>query len=693
MPPDEEIRLRELADYQILDTPSEPEFEQITALASRMFGVPIVLISLLDRDRQWMKSHHGVELCEIPRTQSFCAYTLLEKGLLVVPDASLDERFAGNPFVVGPPHVRFYAGAPLTTAGGTHIGSFCLIDTAPRELTFLEAANLVQLATIVMAAIEARRTERRLRREIAERTQAEERLRMLENSVQHANDAILVTEGEPMEEPGPCILYVNRAFCQMTGYTEAEMLGRNPRMFQGPKTSAETRARIRQALARREPVRMEILNYRKDGGEFWVELNIVPVTSADGRHTHWVSVQRDTTGQKEMQLALEQARDTAEQANHAKSEFLSRMSHELRTPLNAILGFGQLLEMEELNARQQENVSHILHGGRHLLGLINEVLDITRIEAGRLDLDAEPVNVSEVFAEVLAFVQPLARQRKITLLAPPAAPGADGAMVWADRQRLKQVLLNLLSNAIKYNRPSGCVNLACEPGDDPQRLRLVVRDTGVGISEEDLPKLFFPFERLSAGSYEAEGTGIGLTISKRLVEAMAGRIEVRSVVGRGSTFTVELPTTEDALRDTGNPFPPPFRAAPDAAARPAAHTVLYIEDNLSNLTLIKEVLARRPDIRLIGAAQGNEGLELAREVRPDLILLDLHLPDLPGDTLLKALKRDQRTQEIPVVMVTADATPLEAKRLQALGAKAYLTKPLEIPAFLRVVDRTLAERR
>ncbi len=522
-----------------------------------------------------------------------------------------------------------------------------------------------------------------------ERRKAENRLRMLESSIENANDAILVTEAEPFNLPGPRIIYANRVFTKMSGYSLGEVLGQTPRMFQGPKTDPEARRKIRAALEAWQPIRIEVLNYRKDGSEFWVELNIVPVANEKGWYTHWVSVQREMSERKEAERVLEAARDEAQRANAAKSEFLSRMSHELRTPLNAILGFSQLLEMSNPSPKQRENIGQVLRGGRHLLNLINEVLDISRIEAGRLEFVVEPVKVARVLEEAVSLVRPLATQRDITLKINRAERSLDGVMVEADRQRLKQVLLNLLSNAIKYNHQGGRVDLICERASAGGCLRLSVRDTGPGISTKDLPRLFLPFERLGVNQSEVEGTGIGLAISKRLAGAMGGTISVESAEGQGSTFSLELPISAGSSQPVDEPGVQAPLSAVEASSEPVTHTVLHIEDNPSNLNLVAEILALRSQVTLISTMQGRSGLDMAREHHPDLILLDVHLPHLAGDVLLRELKDDPRTREIPVVMVSADATPLRIQRLLDLGAKAYLTKPLEVPMFLHTVDNAL----
>jgi signal transduction histidine kinase len=403
---------------------------------------------------------------------------------------------------------------------------------------------------------------------------------------------------------------------------------------------------------------------------------------------------------------LRTTKEEAERANRAKSEFLSRMSHELRTPLNAILGFGQLLEMDTLTPSQQESVAQILSGGRHLLDLINEVLDIARIEAGRLTLSPEPVRVSEVMHDVLMLIQPLADQEGIRMER-EAVTGCDH-YVLADRQRLKQVLLNLLSNAVKYNRSGGAVRFSCRvlqaPGDEaPQseadspeptpsqnceRLRVAIHDTGPGITQEDISRLFTAFERLKATESTVEGTGLGLALSKRLTELMNGTIGVDSVPGEGSTFWVELPIIEGPVeqhRRNGS------LASGDAPVVDSTinRCVLYIEDNLPNLKLIEHILEQHPNVELLSAIQGSIGLDLARQHTPDLILLDLHLPDMSGAEVLRHLKGDLRTRDIPVIVISADATGGQIERLRAAGATEYLTKPLDVRRFLLLLNEML----
>ncbi|MCL6485158.1 MAG: response regulator [Janthinobacterium lividum] len=385
----------------------------------------------------------------------------------------------------------------------------------------------------------------------------------------------------------------------------------------------------------------------------------------------------------ELAMAMEEARS----ANYAKSAFLSSMSHELRTPLNAILGFAQILSSDRLPStlqQKKEFAGHILKSGRHLLTLINEILDLAKVESGTLSLSLEPVGLDAILQECHDMIAPLATQRRIGMVFPDACT----CNVLADRTRLKQILLNLLSNALKYNREQGQVTIDCAP-QVGGRVRISVRDTGLGLNAEQVALLFQPFNRLGQEGGTEEGSGIGLVVTKRLVELMDGSIGVSSTLGDGSTFWIEL-CIVDAV-----PIPvAPALSRPDLAGalleNSAPVTLLYVEDNPANLTLVEEIVRYCPRLQLLTARDGRLGVEMARSHLPQMILMDINLPHVNGTDALKLLRADPRTAHIPVIALTANAMPGDVERSMALGFYRYLTKPINLDEFTEAINSTLA---
>jgi PAS domain S-box-containing protein len=375
---------------------------------------------------------------------------------------------------------------------------------------------------------------------------------------------------------------------------------------------------------------------------------------------------------------LRAAKETAERASRAKSEFLSRASHELRTPLNAILGFGQLLEATDLSPRDLESVTHILTGGRKLLELINDILDISTVQAGELSLSIEPVAINEVVAEAVSSAQPQAAARGVQI---EIGESPRNAFVFADRQRLRQVLTYLLASAIRFNDEGGSVRVSWSVDTDATRLRLV--DTGQGIPAEDIDRLFSVFERIEQGSIDV-GTGLGLPLAKALTEAMGGTIFADSVLGQGTTVTLKLASSRDPMDAIDR-----ADATGTTAPGQTTHTILCIEDNLANIALVQGILEHRPGITLLRAMHGGTGVQLAMDHRPDLVLLDLHLPDMPGEEALARLRAAPRTRDIPVITVSAETDARAMARLEALGIQGSVTKPIEVDRFLALIDATL----
>jgi PAS domain S-box-containing protein len=424
----------------------------------------------------------------------------------------------------------------------------------------------------------------------------------------------------------------------------------------------------------------------KDGRRLPAVVSITALRDDYGEIIGYLLIGTDISVRKRVEAELNDAMAAAEKANLAKSTFLAGMSHELRTPLNAILGFAQLLESGAPypTPSQKRNIDHILKAGWYLLELINEILDLALIESGKLTLSAEPVSLAEVMVECRALIESQAQTRRISMTFPKFE---IAYFVKADRTRMKQILINLLFNAIKYNRPGGAVAVEIEPVGN-YAIRIGVRDTGAGLTPSQLAQLFQPFNRLGKEASAEEGTGIGLVMTKRLVEMMGGTIGVKSTVGTGSEFWIELGLTsapQISIHELDQVEP--LVEAPQGAP---VRTILYVEDNPANLELVEQLVARRRDLRMLSASDGDVGLEYARAYLPELILMDINLPGISGIEAMKALRADPATARIPIIALSANAVPRDIEKAIEAGFSGYLTKPINVARFMAVLDDALA---
>jgi signal transduction histidine kinase/AmiR/NasT family two-component response regulator len=444
----------------------------------------------------------------------------------------------------------------------------------------------------------------------------------------------------------------------------------------------------------------ELTYIRKDGSRFPAVVSVTALRDAQDAIIGYLLIGTDNTARQLVEAEralldqalqaknaeLESAKFVAEKANLAKSDFLSSMSHELRTPLSAILGFAQLMESGSPSptASQKRSIDQILQGGWYLLELINEILDLALIESGKLSLSLEPISLAEVLHECQDMIGPQAQKRGISV----TFPRFDiPHFVEADRTRIKQVFINLLSNAIKYNRVSGSV-VVDHVTSTPGRIRICVRDSGEGLTAEQMTQLFQPFNRLGQEAGGEEGTGIGLVTAKRLIEVMGGSIGAESTVGTGSVFWIELNLSTERQPAHDTAVPSAGAHAPILTdARP--RTLLYVEDNPANLMLIEDLIARRPDIRLLSARDGNRGIEIARASRPDVILMDINLPGISGIDALRVLAEDPTTVHIPVIALSANAIPRDIEKGLEAGFFRYLTKPIKVNEFMETLDKAL----
>ncbi|MDB6007263.1 MAG: sensor hybrid histidine kinase, partial [Prosthecobacter sp.] len=499
-------------------------------------------------------------------------------------------------------------------------------------------------------------------------------------------DALMTTDASGI------ITDVNNQMETLTGHSREELIGVAFKNYFTDPDRAE--AGIKRVLSESKVTDYELTARAKDGTETDVSYNATTFHDRDGILQGVFAAARDVTERKrwdkvlqEKTVELQKAKAVAEKANLAKSDFLSSMSHELRSPLNAILGFTQLIESDTPppTPSQKASIDQILHAGWFLLELINDILDLAVVESGRLSLSLEAVSLPEVLIECRAMIEPQAQKRGISM----SFPKFEGpCFIKADRTRLKQVLINLLSNAIKYNRSGGSVVVDFDLVL-PDRLRISVRDTGAGLPPELLDQLFQAFNRLGKEATGEEGTGIGLVVSKRLVELMEGHIGAQSTVGTGSVFWIELGSAVDPHIDFTQSVDTALATLPEGKGT-RTRLLLYIEDNPANLKLIEQLIARRSDLRLLTAQNGVDGISLAHGYLPDVILMDINLPGISGIEAMKIIRLDPTTAHIPIVALSANAIPRDIEKGLEAGFFRYLTKPIKVNEFMETLNETLA---
>ena len=658
-----EALLRQQAELQALSTQLARKTEALElTLASMDQGI----VSLDAQGRVQVFNQRLCELTDVPadflaRGPTMAEVTELQlarghydRSLEVVDDKVARRRLQGW---LGGENVGLPPSYQRRTPSGL------VLEVKTRELP---DGGLVRTFTDVTAAVEAQAQTRKLATVAA-----------------HTDDAVAITD------PARQVEWVNEAFTRLTGFGLGDVRGTQlVDHVAGPETDGREVARLVHDALGGGRGKGELKLYDRERRARWIDTEVHAVHEPGGALLQLVFIGRDVTARRQAEAELRAARDDAERASRAKSEFLSSMSHELRTPLNAILGFAQLLERDDaqpLPPRQVDQVQQIRRAGEHLLALISDVLDLASVEAGRQPIKTAAVPLAPLVDDCLQMMRPAAQARGIVL---HVERGAGDVTVAADRKRLRQVLLNLLSNAVKYNREQGevQVSLSAAAGHGT----VAVQDTGPGLAPAQLQRLFMPFERLGAAGGPVEGAGIGLALSRRLAELMQGTLEVDSVPGQGSCFRIRLPLAAwpDGRGDAAPaaPSPPPGATASQPARR---CTVLYIEDNPVNAALLAAMVERVPGATLAIAAWPEDGLAMARADRPDLVLLDILLPGMDGYEVLARLRADPATRALRVVAVTANAMPDDIARALAAGFDGYLTKPLDLEPVLAVVRATL----
>jgi PAS domain S-box-containing protein len=719
--PQEAARLQALRETGLLDSAAQALHDAVVKLAADLCGTPIAAISLVDTDRQWFPAITGLDCKETPRDVAFCAHAILQDEPLVVPDATADPRFADNGLVTGGPGIRFYAGIPLKTQDDLPLGSLCVIDTSPREITPHQLRNLHTLGGLVAAQLDLARRSNQLQ-------SSESLKRML---VDHATDFAMIT----LDAQGVVTSW-NAGAERLKGFTAAERIGVHfGENFVPEERAAGVPQRLLAEAAAKGRAEVCSWHLRKDGSQYHVAGSITAVCDAENRCTGFIKVTRDDTAawltaqQLEHRTAeiaeanrrlaeqaialqartaeLEVARAAAEDASRSKSEFLANMSHEIRTPMTAILGFADMLavEAEGKSATQLDWISTIRRNGEHLLTIINDILDLSKIEAGRMTVESAEVNPGALITDALQLMDVSARAKDLQLAA--EFDGPLPARVSSDPLRLRQILVNLIGNAIKFTA-SGSVTLRASYDAESSTLRFSITDTGIGMTSEQLGRLFGAFVQADTSTTRRfGGTGLGLRISKRLAEMLGGDITIASTPGQGSTFTLTVRAAEVVTQTPSIPsgtVPPPGLAAmmPTTPSLPplAGLRVLLAEDGEDNRRLISFHLTKA-GATVTTAVNGRLAIEaltangadtgpLAEAPRFDILLTDMQMPELDGYETARRLRSMGCT--MPIVALTACAMSGDVERCLAAGCDAYASKPIDRAALISTCLRVIAAR-
>mgnify|MGYP002624038383 CR=1 FL=1 len=783
-PPDEADRLSALRSCDVLDTSAEPVYDDVVGLLARFCDVPIATVGLVDADRLWLKARVGLDVDELPRDLAPCAHAILSREPFVVCDASADERFADNPLVVGAPHVRFYAGAPIVTSDGLAIGTVCIADTRPRTPTSAQLDALQTMARQVAGQLELRRTVAKLEAlgqrhelvvgitcdgvwdlDLATRTvglsarvcallgrpelagsQALHEVRAILHpddrrgveraAIRHlrrgtafdrefrcrhadggwrwfrARSAMPTERGRAPRRLVGSLVDIHTHRCSQEHLqrvsrllAESQALARvggweldlstndlfwttetfrihdtSPRLytptvesaidFYVPSARPRIRAALDDAIARGRAFSLELEVVTARGRRIWCRATGGAVF-AGGRAVRVLGAFQDITAQRRLDAELMRAKEAAEAANEAKSAFLAAMSHEIRTPMHTVLGYADVLRQSRLSPEQHECLDIITSSGNSLLRLIDDILDFSKAEAGKMQLENVRFDLHAIAREVGRMMQPLAGQKGLGLEV--EADGAGPFCVLADPQRTRQVLVNLVGNAIKFTAKGGVVTFVSA---DDEEVRVEIRDTGIGIAAEHLPRLFANFVQVDASTQrQFGGTGLGLAISRQLVEGMGGQIGVESRAGVGSTFWFTLPRATES--DVG--VVPPSRSAEPvrrAAATVDGRRVLLVEDNRLNQRLAVRVLETFGFV-VETANDGAEAVALVRERSYDLVLMDCLMPGMDGFEATRRIRAHEAEngRRVPIIALTANALPEDRQACLAAGMDDFVSKP------------------
>jgi PAS domain S-box-containing protein len=672
--PHESQRLAALYGLRLLDSPAEERFDRITRMAARLLHVPMATISLVDRNRQFNLSNHGLDMKEHSRDTSFCAHAILEKKALVVPDAQVDPRFADNPFVRGEPHVRFYAGEPLATPDGSLVGTLCVYDFKPRVPSGEDLQSLHDMAQL--AQKELMREDSRSIFEMQK--QAQTMVRLSESRFREVVDipGKFVWESDRKGQ----LLYVSEQAADLLGHSVQELRGRMLVDSAVAEDLEQARAKFHEAIEKQQ--RFNDLEFRcepRPGDLLWLSARGAPMLGLDGAMVGFRGFCEDVTERRTTQEQLIAARDVAESANRSKSEFLANMSHEIRTPMNAVVGMTGLLLGTDLNVEQRNYATTIRQSADALLTIISDILDFSKIESGKMELENHPFDLAVLAEESVDVVALQAAEKGLELyyqFAPGLHEGYEG-----DITRLRQILANLLSNAVRFTS-EGDVSVHINPGEDEEGRACVlfsVWDTGIGIPADKIDRLFQSFSQVDASTTRKfGGTGLGLAISRKLVELMGGRIWVESEEGRGSGFHFAIPLHE---------APPPKPLVPNAVLK--GKSLLVVAAHIGVRRMIQG-LVQNWGMQVTLAGSATEAMKKARAGQVfDAILIEENLPDQSGKALVQDLFRLRGFSNIPFLLLTTLRQQAAYGQNLPPGFLACLSKPIHFTQLHHVLASSI----
>ncbi|NEV94533.1 response regulator [Psychroflexus sp. YR1-1] len=687
LPSNEVDRLKALRSYNILESGQEKNLDELAKLASYICGTPIGLINFIDEERQYEKSAVGMPRGSRPREDSVCQYTILQDDILEIQNLAKNDIFKFNPLIREDPNFRFYAGMPLSTAEGYHVGALCVIDTKPGKLNAEQKKALRTIAKQVMTQLEMRKLNTNLKREVehllGERfqetkdklTSKELEANLLQKSIDKANATIKF-------DLNGKILSANKLFCKMMGYQPKELIGQDHSLLISKDELKETHEKYWEKLRQGVYHRGKFIRITKNGNKKWIEANYNPIFDEQGKLVSILNISHDITNEVQYQKDLEKSKLVAEKALEANDKFLSNMSHEIRTPLNAIIGFSDILKNEKLNDAQTDHVNTILQAGKNLLSIVNDILDLSKIESCEFALENNPFSPAHVIKSVEKMLREKAEEKNILLES--NIDKKIPKMLSGDEFRLSQIIINLVSNAIKFTS-EGFVKISASAkllDEENCTLNIRVQDSGIGIPKQKQKMIYERFTQADTDTTRKYGgTGLGLNIVKLLTENFKGDLSIKSKLGEGSLFSVSIPfKIEHELEDD--------KQEVNQKQEFLAGRILMFEDNLLNQKLGQKILTDLGH-ELTIVSNGEEGVEWLKHNEADLILMDLQMPKMDGYQATSVIRKDLEL-DLPIIAMTAHSLGQEKTKCIQHGMSDYLSKPFKPEDLNRKIQAALS---